>query len=532
MLGVFMGPRQNLPVQPRPTADQDVLRIAYVQPLMIDPHGWAKPLPTQNQLILSLWEPLIECDPETGAPLSAAAVSWEWSEDRCTLTLKLRGDGRWCNGDLVTAEDFVRAWRRLIGLKTEHGAVLFPVKNAVAINRGELSDPAALGVEAISPDTLRIHLVEPRTSFVAELADPLLVPLHASSLTVLDECDFIPEPQKLITNGAFRLVRARPREGCRLAASPHYRDRITVMLEGVEFLRVDSAAMAKLLVAVGRADIATNPAVGADLALPTHRSVMMEEELPLLVASLNFNPARSSLRDARVRRALALAINRRAILAERENDRLVPAYGWVPSMPGRPAQAIMREDPAEARRLLAEAGYPGGRGFPVLIMPLNPRMDRYSDWQAWTDQWYRELGVKTYLCYGNAERQKERLQSGDYDVMPGGLIATVPDAGDLLSIFAHPDRFMMPSWLHEEWTRRLQAANRESGETREVLLEAYERDVLGEVPVIPTMFERRHTLLGAEVTGWYADPLGRQALKRLAIQRMEQEGVRVGGTLL
>src|SRR5689334_4588890 len=114
MLAVFLGPRQALPVLPRPAGDENILRVGYVQDLQIDPHHRTFPFPVQNQFILSLWEPLIECDPDTGQPQPAAAESWVWSADRLTLTLKLRPDGRWSNGEPVTAHDVVRGWQRLL----------------------------------------------------------------------------------------------------------------------------------------------------------------------------------------------------------------------------------------------------------------------------------------------------------------------------------------------------------------------------------------------------------------------------------
>lgn len=531
MLAVFLAPRNDLPVLPRPAADRDVLRVAYIQLLTPDPHVWTFPLPAHNQFILSLWEPLIECDPETGQPQPAAAASWRWSDDRLTLDVRLRPDGRWSNGDPVTAHDFVRGWRRLIRQDLDCAAVLFPLRNAEAIHRGELPDVSQLGVEALDDLTLRIHLTAVRSTFVAELADPLLVPLHATTPAVLQEKVLTKNPSRLVTNGAFRLVRADA-EGFRMEVSSNYHDRGGVRLRGVEFLRADGPATARLLVAVGRADIANPPNRGRPTGLPTRRCVTEETEMSMTITSLDLNITRGPLRDVRVRRALALAVNRAAAIDESDADRLVPAYSWVPDMPGRPSLALMREDAAEARRLLAEAGYPGGKGFPVLILPVNPRRENYAHLQAWTERWYRELGVRTYLSFDLPDKRKHRVNHGEFDVMMGGLIATVPDAGDLLGIFANPERFNAPHWANPEYTRLMGEANRQSGLARLALLEQLERGVMDDVPTIPMLFERRRTLLAVEVEGWYADPLGRQNLKRLAITPLhETEERHAGGSL-
>ena len=123
----------------------------------------------------------------------------------------------------------------------------------------------------------------------------------------------------------------------------------------------------------------------------------------------------------------------------------------------------MKENAAEARRLLAEAGYPGGQGFPVLVMPVSARDPNYSYWQSWTERWFRELGIRTYLAYQTEEERKLCMKTGDYDVFPSGLIATVPDAGDMLGAFAMPEIFNGTRWVSPEIKRLMAEANNLTG---------------------------------------------------------------------
>jgi oligopeptide transport system substrate-binding protein len=517
MLGAVWAPRRSLPVRSRASADERVLRVAYVQNLQLDPHRRSFPFPVQNQFILSLWEPLIECDPETGQPLPAAAESWVWSADRRTLTLKLRSDGRWSNGDRVVAEDFVRAWRRLLRRDMDVASVLFPLQNAGAFHEGKAS-PGELGIEAVDESTLRLTLAEVRSTFVTELADPLLVPLHASTESILKDERFLHDPEGLVSNGAFQLARAS-KDGFRVKTSRHYRDRAAIRLAGAEFVRVDNLKMGRLLVATGRVDLMAPLPERALENLPTDRRVREVSEMALIVSTLDLNTKRGPLADVRVRRALSLAMDRATSLQRAPGaNTLVPAYAWVPDMPGRPALAILREDAAEARRLLAEAGYPGGKGFPVLVMPISPRWRSYTYLQDWTDRWHRELGIRTYLAFASDAERAQGIKDGRYDVIFNGLIATVPDAGDMLGAFTWPGVFNATGWSDPELKPMLREADSKSGTERLALLEQVERRVMEAVPTIPTMFERRSTLLADEVEGWYADPLGRQALKRLAIR--------------
>ncbi len=523
MLAIFLGPRRGLPVLPRAPGEENLLRIAYTQNLQPDPHQRAQPLPLQNQFILSLWEPLIECDPATGQPRPAAAESWQWSDDRLTLTVKLRPEGRWSNGEPVTARDFVRAWRRLLHQPLETASVLFPLRNAEALHRGRMQGDEHLGVEAVDDRTLRLTLAGIRSTLLAELADPLFAPVHESMEAVLQAKAYWTHPEKLVTNGAFQLEQARA-DGYELRACPHYRDRTGLKLAGVRFIRVGNMNMGQLLAAAGQVDV-LSPIPGQEAArLPTNRCFSEESELALSVSTLDLNVTRGPLRDPRVRRALSLALDRAGSIQNEDRENFVPAFAWVPDMPGRPGLSLLHEDAGEARRLLAEAGYPDGRGFPVLVMPVAPAWKGYTYLQEWTDRWYRELGIRTYLAYEKESARKERMTSGDYDVYHNGLLATVPDAGDMLATFALPGVYNATRWENPEVNQLLAKADRKSGMERLALLEQAERIVMAEVPTIPMMFDQRRTLLAIEVGGWYADPLGRQSLKHLCIRAMPVEG--------
>ena len=134
---------------------------------------------------------------------------------------------------------------------------------------------------------------------------------------------------------------------------------------------------------------------------------------------------------------------------------------------------------------------------------------------AWSEQWFRELGVKTYIAYESPAQRAARMKTGDYDVLCNSLIATVPDASDLLGIFLWPAEFSGTKWSDKEVAALLAEANTKTGEEHFAALAKAERRIMAAVPSVPVMFERRQTMVAAEVQGWYPDPLARQALKRL-----------------
>ncbi|MDB6113120.1 MAG: dppE [Lacunisphaera sp.] len=517
----FWGPRESLPVVERRPEDSNVLRVAYVQLLAPDPHRRTYPLPAHNQFLLSLWEPLVECDPVTGQPQPAAAQSWEWSSDRKILTLKLRPDARWSNGDPVKAADFVRSWRQVLRADMEVAGTLFSLKNAEAFFNGARPQPEAVGVRALDDFTLQVELDRPRATFVAELADPLLSPLHVTSEKVITNHSYFAQPAALVTNGPFRLVRANY-DGFRMEPNQYYHDRGAVRLAGVQFIRMDDMGMASLLVAAGVVDMFSPAPSGAGGRLPTARPVRVDSELGLGVTAIDLNVTRGPLRDVRVRRALSLALDRADEIRKLDPGHREPAQSWVPAMPGRAGLDLLPENAAEARQLLAAAGYPEGKGFPVLrmAMPLRYRGDPFP--RAWSERWFQELGIRTYITYENLMTLTPRLRAGEYDLFYGTLIATVPDAGDLLSRFLTPLEYSYSKWSDAEVMEALTEADGKVGEERRVLLEKAERRVMTALPTIPLMFERRQNLGASEVPGWYDDPRARQSLKRLWLEPVRE----------
>jgi oligopeptide transport system substrate-binding protein len=479
-----------------------------------DPHHRSFPLPQYNQFILSLWEPLVECDPLTNQPQPAAAEGWAWSPDHLALTLHLRADARWSNGDPVTSHDFVRGWLQLLRQRKDIAAALFPLKNAEAYHLGRLANVDLLGLQATDDYTLVLTLDQPRSTLVVELADPVLAPIHRTSESVLARKSYVTTPASLVTNGAFCLVQAGD-DGCRLALNRFYHNRSRVRLAGVQFIRADSLSLAQLEVAAGVADLLTPTPFGRDRKLPTKRRLNLESELELTVNTIDFNVTRGPLGDARVRQALALALDRAEPIRQYDPGHMIAAWSWVPDMPGRRGLVLFREDVVEARRLLATAGFPKGRGFPILRMALPLWMQGNPFPQAWAERWFQVLGIRTYIAYEPPARRPSRLGTGDYDVVCNWLTATVPDAGDLLGTFVWPPELSGTKWVDEKTVALLGEANRRTGSERLVELEEAERRIMAATPSVPMMFELRQTMLAGEVRGWYPDPLARQSLRRL-----------------
>jgi ABC-type oligopeptide transport system substrate-binding subunit len=126
--------------------------------------------------------------------------------------------------------------------------------------------------------------------------------------------------------------------------------------------------------------------------------------------------------------------------------------------------------------------------------------------------------VRTRLIYESREHFSARLTAGDFDLAYQTLVATVPDAGDLLDYFTWPQDKVGTKWVDEEVRSLLAQAEAKQGQDRLAILQKAEQRVIAQMGVIPLMFYRRESLLTPEVRGWYPDPLARQSLKRLWLE--------------
>ena len=261
---------------------------------------------------------------------------------------------------------------------------------------------------------------EVRSTLVAELADPLLAPLHADERESADETTPIStSPRQLVTNGAFRLARSElrrlPRGGSR-ASLPRPGRRSGWPARNSSGWTISAWRAAR---GHGRRGHVLGPRCRRAARRPTaDRSVWTRNFSEMTLDRFNARP-RTPARPAARMSGCAGRCRWRWTGPREVRRRCTTRSTWCrrgclgagharPPRPEHPAA----EDASEARRLLAAAGYPGGRGFPVLIMPLPPRWRAYPYLRDWAERWYRELGIRTYITYESDAERDARAASG------------------------------------------------------------------------------------------------------------------------
>ena len=352
--------------------------------------------------MMGLSEGLMKWDKDMKV-VNGMAESYTISKDGTVYTFKIRKDARWSNGDKLTARDFEFGIKYILDPKNGKGSFFggaWYIKNAKAYAQSEISDPNQVGIKAIDDYTLQITLDGPHPDFLTTCTLPTLYPIHKASVEKLGKKAF--EAGNLVTNGPYRLVSYTPNVEYVLEKNPYYYnadkveiDKIVGKLGGDAFLMYRRNEVD--LINVGPAQL---PVIEKDPVLKKELVVFPQSTVNIIYILAFDHPA---FDDIRVMTALQKAIDKERICKYVYRGLAKPAYSWVTDLiPGSTANdpeviEKFKYDPESARKLLAEAGYPGGKGFPTIHFLINPNQATDPLILAVKSEWEKNLGIKVVI---------------------------------------------------------------------------------------------------------------------------------------
>ncbi|MEX2043782.1 MAG: peptide ABC transporter substrate-binding protein [Opitutus sp.] len=481
---------------------------------------------TDGNIIMALFEGLTALDEETAQPVPAAAERWEISPDQLTWTFHLRPNLAWSNGEPLTANDFVLSWRRLLtpALGAENAYYLHAIRNAERFNRGNMTDPSSLGLAAPDDLTLIVTLERPTPYFAMQVAQPSTYPVHLPTVVKFDAATrrgtAWTRPGNHVGNGPFSLGEWSPNARVSVVRNPHYRDAPGIRLRGIVFFPTENPDVDERNFRAGQ--------VHATHTLPLAKVGGWRERDParlrvdpfLQTAFLRFNTTRPPLDDARVRRALSLAIDRETIARTVLRGSRAPAFSLTPpGMGGYTSRARSETDFNAARALLAEAGFADGRGLPVF--EIQCRNDEIQPQIAEVLQatWRRELGIQLSLAPSEQKIWLQNQQTLAYAITVGSWVADFPDPVNFLELFKGGGGYNWTGWSNARFDQELAAAAaaRDPGERFARFQEA-EAELLRESPIAPVFHGAQTYLLDPAVRGWPAAPLGTRRYQQVHLQ--------------
>jgi oligopeptide transport system substrate-binding protein len=499
---------------------------AGAEPRDFDPHTTT--LSADGMVIRAVMEGLAEIDPVDCRPIPGVASSWECSADALTWTFHLRSDARWSNGETVTAHDFVFAYRRMLSpaLAAEFREQFFCVKNAEAFTTGKLTDFGAVGVHAHDEHTLVLTLTHPVPYLPTLVTQLCWFRVHRGTIEKFGQSDqratAWTRPGNHVGNGGFVLNEWKPGQVVKVVKSETYWDREHVRLRRVAFYPTENAAVGEAAFRAGQLHT-TNAPIDRFLAYKGDpKMAPLQHESPsLATAFLRLNCARAPLNDVRVRRALSLAIDREQ-LARRVVQCEEPAYSLTPpNCAGYTADRVLATDVAEARRLLAAAGFPGGRGFPTMEMPFYVFYGvEQPVVEAIQQMWRTNLGISVGLVKQEMKTVVTARVTGDFHLLNASWLGDYLDPTTFLDLLRGGVSNNGTGWAKREYDELLQdAAKTLEPAKRFDLLRRAESMMLAESPIIPLYHVPTRTLRHAAVKGWHDNLLDLHPLKFVWLEK-------------
>lgn len=427
-----------------------------------------------------------------GEPEPGVAERWEVSPDGRTYTFHLREDARWSNGDPVTAGDFVESWRRTLSPATasEYAYQLHYLKNARDFNEGKLDDFSQVGVEALDDRTLVVTLENPTPFFLDLCAFTTLLPVHVETVRKYGD-DWI-KPGRFVGNGAYVLKAWRINSRIRLEKNPHYWNRKDVAMKTIDVLPISNANTAFNFYASGEADLMMDKGLAPPGLLGELKKREDFHASPFLGNYfLRYNVTKPPFDDVRVRLAFSLVIDKQRIVEKITRAGEVAASSLVPpGTAGYQPPPGMAPDISRAKKLLAEAGYPDGRGFPLVDYLYSESELNQAIAVELQSMWKRQLGVNINLRRQEWKVYLRSLSGLDYHIARSSWVGDYNDPNTFLDMFVTDGGNNRTGWSSPEYDRLIAeaAATVDSAKRFEIFRKAEHMLISEAVPICPLYF--------------------------------------------
>ena len=445
----------------------------------------------EGRVVNALFEGLLRFD-RHGRSTPGVAVSWEVSADHLTYTFHLRPDAKWSDGQPVTSRDFVESWRRTLDPVTAsaYSYQLFAVKGAEDFATGKEKDFAKVGVEATDPLTIKVTLARPTPYFLDLCAFPTLYPVRVDLIARYGD-DWV-KPGRLIGNGGFVLEDWRINDSIRLKKNPLYWDAAHVQLGSVDVLPISKANVAYNFYAAGQADLIMDKGLAPPSLLDALKPRPDFHAAPFLgTFFLRFNCAKGPFTDPRVRKAFSMAIDRKRITDKITRAGESTALSFVPpGIPGYSAPSGLTESSSAAARLLAEAGYPGGKGFPLTTYLYSEGELNEGVAIELQSMWKESLGISIQLARQEWKVYLNSLGSLDFGIARSSWVGDYPDPNTFLDLFLSESGNNRTGWksTHYDDLIHQAAADTDPKVRFSTLKKAEEYLIRDGVPIAPLFF--------------------------------------------
>ena len=453
----------------------------------------------------------MEDDPnDQSKELPGLADRWEHNEDYSVWKFHLRDNARWSNGDLVRAQDFIFSYKRILTatLGAPYIDALYILKGAKDYAAGKITDFNQVGVKALDDRNLQFELIGPTPYFLSAILHPAWFPVHPATILKfgrVDERDTKwTRPGNYVGTGLFLLQTWKENDVIQVVRNPLYWDAANVKLNGINFYAIENIDTQERAFRAGQ--------LHKVLQTPLDKVPYYRREHPELIRIdpyegvyfYRINVKRKPFDNPKVRLALNLAVDRESIVENITRAKQKSATGYTPPGMGdyQPLDVI-HYDPERARQLLAEAGYPNGRGFPKFNILINTSEAHRTVAEAIQQMWKQELNIDVGIENQEWKVFMDSMNSLNYDVARYGWIGDFMDPVTFLSMWRTGDGNNATGWSNPAYDQLLdEAAHTADPQKRFAILHQAEQLWLSEPAGVIIYWYTRFYLQQPSVKNW------------------------------
>jgi oligopeptide transport system substrate-binding protein len=479
-----------------------------VEPSTLDPQLTASV--EEGNIQRALFEGLVSPNPKNLSPEPGVAESWDISPDGVRYTFHLRRDAAWSDGTPLTSADFLYSWKRLLSpeLAASNAQIFYCVKGAKAYNEGKTKDFSTVGISAPDARTLVVELDHVTPWFLSILMYPTAYPVPRQSIEAcggeFDRSNPWTHSDKLATNGPFTLAKWRINSVIEVRKNSQYWDAAKVRLSAIRFFPIDNQNIEETAFRGGQLHVTDSVPVNKVAYFSKRGDPALQIAPYLGIYYYAFNTKHPPLDNRDVRRALSLAIDRDAITQKLLSGMQKTAKSFVPRGIGDYAPPeVVRSDVAEARALLAKAGYPEGRGFPKLEILYNTSDAHRMIAEAVQAMWKQNLGIEVALRNEDFNSYVATRSSRDYDIIRASWIADYPTQFSFLEILKSDSGNNHAQWKSAEFDALLaQAMSASDEKVRNDCCRKAEGLALDDAAIAPIYHLSNTRLISPLLHGW------------------------------
>jgi oligopeptide transport system substrate-binding protein len=399
------------------------------EPQSLDPHLISGNV--EHRIYLALFEGLMTYDPKTANPIYGLAQSHTASADNLTWTFTLRPGLVWSDGTPITAQQVADSWLRNLDPATgsEYASLLTDViKGAAEFNAGT-GPRSGVAVKALDSRTFQFQTKVPAPYVLPMLCHYAFAVVPTQAIAKYGDKWTL--PGNFVGSGPFVLKEWKPQEIIIVEKNPRYWGARNVKLDRILFYPSDSYLTTYNMYIKGEVDWNASPAPPELVdAAKLRKDYLLTPQLGTYY--YQFNQTKPPFNDVRVRKAFSMAVNRKELCDKITKSGEVPAFAYTPEFAGYVPPKGIGENVEQAKKLLAEAGYPGGAGFPEVTILYNTSETHKKIAEYFQQKWEQTLGVKVVLNNQEWATYLDTRKMQQFDLCRAGWIADYQDPFNFL----------------------------------------------------------------------------------------------------